>query len=123
MSYDGWPDLARECPCCGGPCSAIYKGYYKRLVFCPELEFTGQIAIRTAYCKKLKIRYALFPDFLIPRRRISKLSLTFLLESHKKHPNRPINAIDDLISGLDDEFYLPLSTAYVYLKLAALAPP
>lgn len=81
------------------------------------------MVIRTAFCKTLKTRYALFPDFLIPRRRVSRLTLESLLEKRRQYPNRLIDAIADLLVGLDDEFYLPLSTAYVYIKLITLPPP
>jgi hypothetical protein len=123
MTYDGWPNLVEKCLNCGRPNCAIYKGYYKRFLFCPELEFRGVVIIRTALCKNKKVRYALMPEFILPRRRISRLSLELLVEKRAKYPNRLIDAIDELLEGLEEEFYLPISTAYVYIKLFVPDPP
>lgn len=92
-------------------------------MFCPEIEVFGEIVIRTAFCKRLKTRYALFPDFLIPGRRISRLSLESLQACRRSHPHCLRDAIDELLEGLDEEFYLPLSTSYVYIKLVITSPP
>ena len=112
MRYDDWPNLAQLCPRCGGAACAVYRGYYTRLVFCPEMDFFGQLVIRTGYCKAKRQRFALLPDFLIPRRRISRLSHEALTAAFRLHPGRLTDAIDELIAGLGDEFYLPRSTAH-----------
>ena len=123
MSYDKWPNLKNACMLCGAPECAIYRGYYSRFMFCAELEFVGKVVIRIAFCKTLQKKYVLFPDFLIPKRRISRLSLEALQALRLTHPYRLRDAIDELLHGLDDEFYLPLSTSYVYIKLSIAAPP
>lgn len=74
MQYDAWPNLSALCPCCGGVACAIYRGYYTRFLFCPEMEFVGRLVIRTGYCRKTGRRFALMPDFLFSRLRISRLS-------------------------------------------------
>ncbi|NJL26306.1 MAG: hypothetical protein HC902_14935 [Calothrix sp. SM1_5_4] len=38
MAYDGWPDVRGGCPVCKAAGCATYRGYYVRLMFCPELE-------------------------------------------------------------------------------------
>jgi hypothetical protein len=123
MQYDDWPNLAGLCPCCGGADCAIYRGYYTRFVFCPEMEFVGRLAIRTGFCRRLGRRFALLPDFLVPRRRISRLSHQALCEAALLHQERLLLAIDELIAGLGDEFYLPRSTAHSYLNAKFVAPP
>ena len=123
MRYDSWPNLTLRCPRCGGVDCAVYRGYYTRLVFCPEMEFFGRLVIRTGYCKTKKLRFALLPDFLIPRRRISRLSHEALTAAFLLHSERLTNAIDELIAGLGDEFYLPRSTAHSYLNPKFVVPP
>ncbi|CAN5580965.1 hypothetical protein BH10PLA2_BH10PLA2_28670 [soil metagenome] len=123
MQYGNWPILAGHCPCCGQAGCAIYRGYYTRFVFCPEMEFVGRLAIRTGFCRRLRRRFALLPDFLIPRRRISRLSYQALREAALLHQERLLPAIDELIAGLGEEFYLPRSTAHSYLNAKFVAPP
>jgi hypothetical protein len=123
MEYENWPDLARQCPLCEGGGCAIYRGYYTRFVFCSEMEFFGRVAIRTGYCKRWGGRFTLFPDFLIRYLRISLLGYLALLESFKLHRNHLKSAIDECLTGLPDEFYLPISTAHFYLKLKITVPP
>lgn len=124
MRYPGWPHLILCCPRCGRGSCAIYRGYYTRLVFCPEMEFFGRLAIRTGYCKTEDERFALLPDFLIPRRRISRLSQEALTQAYLRfRSNRLTGAIDELVAGLGDEFYLPRSTAHSYLHPKFAVPP
>ena len=90
---------------------------------CPEMEFLGQLVIRVGLCRKLNRRFALIPDFVIPRRRISRLGLARLNEHRGQRRGALIAAIDECMEGLGDEFYLPRSTAAGYLTLAVRAPP
>jgi hypothetical protein len=87
------------------------------------MEFFGRVVIRTAECRRRRKRYALLPDFLIRRHRISRLSQEALVRGWKAVSGDLKAAIDELIVGLPEEFYLPLSTSYTYLKLKILAPP
>ncbi len=122
MKYDAWPDLSAHCPCCGGKRCAVYRGYYVRYLFCPEMEFVGRLAVRTGFCSRRHRRFALLPDFLFHRRRISRLSRESLRDAFVRHAHLP-RAIDELIAGLGDEFYLPRSTAHSYLHPSFAVPP
>ena len=87
------------------------------------MEYSGPLVIRTGYCRRHDRRFALLPDFVIYRRRISRLSLDRLLERRRRSPARLQAVIDDWTAGLHEEFYVPCSTAWTYLKLAAILPP
>ena len=123
MRYGGWQTLSALCPCCSGVGCAIYRGYYTRFLFCPEMEFVGRLVIRTGYCRKQRRRFALLPDFLFPRRRISRLSQHALQDAFRLHSARMSQAIDELVANLGDEFYLPRSTAHAYLNPKFMVPP
>jgi hypothetical protein len=123
MRYDSWPDLAQACPLCGAPGCATYRGYYTRLLFCPEMEFCGRIAVRTGFCRRESRRFALLPDFVIRYRRISRLSLARFHECYRGAGGRILPAIDEWTDGLGEEFYVPLSSAHGYLTLRITAPP
>ncbi len=122
MLFDSWPDIRAVCPICSQTGCAVFRGYYSRFLFCSELEFVGRLAIRTGYCKCKKIRFSLCPDFIFPGRRISRFSLHRLREAKSKQTSL-CSAIDDLISDLGEEFYLPISTAHSYLRLQFDHPP
>lgn len=121
MQYP-FPALAPQCPLCGRPSCAVYRGYYERLLLCPEMEFFARLVVRTAYCKSLKIRFTLLPDFVIPRRRLSRLGVTRLREAVQKAAHLK-DALDDWLESLPDEFYLPVSTAHAYLSPRIGVPP
>ena len=123
MAYECWPNLARNCPLCGGSACAIYRGYYTRYLFCAEMEFIGRVVIRTGYCKRFKKRFALMPDFVTRYRRISRLSLARFHECYRGESGRILPAIDALTEGLGEEFCIALSTAYAYLALQTAVPP
>jgi hypothetical protein len=123
MAYDGWPDIQQDCPVCGKAECATFRGYYQRFMYCPELEVLGLIVIRTGYCRRQRFRFSLLPDFLIPHRRISRFSLNCFREARLKHGATIFTAIDDLVHGLNEEFDLPVSTAYSYQKLYLSQPP
>lgn len=114
--------IQASCPVCGFAGCAVYRGYYTRFVFCTELEFAALLAIRTGYCKVKKIRFSLVPDFLFRRRRISRFSVERLREARVGSPTI-LHAIDDLTADLGEEFFLPVSTAHVYLVLNFDRPP
>ena len=122
MDYP-FPDLSKHCPVCERPKCAIYRGYFRRFLLCPEMEFVGWVIIRTGWCKSLNRRFALIPDFLMPRCKISRLGHLLLQELHLKSDRGLYAAIDDCLEGLGDEFYLPRSTVSACLRRCARAPP
>ena len=122
MPYDSWPIIRDSCPICEAANCAIYRGYYSRFLFCSELEFTGRIVMRTGFCKSTQTRFSLMPEFILPRRRISLFSLQRLQEARSTHTTL-LAAIDELTSDLDEEFFLPVSTAHSYLKIDVAKPP
>jgi hypothetical protein len=87
------------------------------------MAFVGRLAVRTGFCRHKHQRFALLPDFLFPRRRISRLSHHALTEASSLHASNLAAAIDDLIAGLGDQFYLPRSTAHSYLHPKLAVPP
>ena len=123
MVYEAWPDLSARCLLCHTADCAIYRGYYTRYLFCPEMEFLGLLVIRTAYCKKFDVRFTLLPDFVIRYRRISRLSLERFYECFQSAGSDLKSAIDKLTEGLSEEFYLPLSTAHAYVLSKTAVPP
>jgi hypothetical protein len=90
---------------------------------CPEMEFNGWVAIHTGLCRRGKTRFALIPDFLIPRRKVSRLGHERLSELYGLSRGDIFTAIDSLLEGLDDEYYLPRSTAMACIATQARAPP
>ncbi len=62
-----FPDIYSSCPICKRSACAIWKGYYLRRFFDPELNFDGQVIIRKAICRTKKINLSYLPDFMIPR--------------------------------------------------------
>jgi hypothetical protein len=60
---------------------------------------------------------------MIRRRRLSRFSHSELGENFRRRQGRLQEAVDDLVAGLGEEFYLPLSTAYQYLQLKNAVPP
>jgi hypothetical protein len=122
MLYTEWPAIALSCPICGLGGCAIYRGYYSRFLFCTELEFIGRLVIRTGFCKSTKVRFGFIPEFVIRRRRISRYSVERLREARRLGPTM-LHAIDALVADLDEEFFLPLSTAHSYLQSRLDRPP
>lgn len=122
MLFDEWPRLSEGCPICSGVQCAIYKGYYIRLMYCPELEYVGPVVIRTGMCKSQRTCFSFLPDFLFRFKRISKFSFQSLHECYREQKGRLQSCIDILLEGLGEEFYLPLATAYVYLQYQFLPP-
>ncbi len=94
------------------------------MFICPEMEFHGWLAIRTGYCKVKRRRFALIPDFIVPRLRISRLGLVRLLDCYRASGGQWLSALGQWTDGLnDEEFTVPRSTARSYLSRAALMPP
>jgi hypothetical protein len=92
-------------------------------MLCPEMEFIGWVAIRMGYCRNKKCGFALIPDFLIPRRRISRLGHQLLKHYYQRNGQDLQCAIDDWLEGLGDEFYLPRSSAAFAIRYSIRPPP
>lgn len=122
MEFEGWPDISQVCPICERSLCAVYRGYYTRFLFCTELEFVGRIVVRTGYCKAKKLRFTLLPDFITYRRRMSFFTISRLNEARRRHKTLSA-AIDEINSDLDEEFYLPMSSASLALKFTHQKPP
>ncbi len=124
MVFASWPKIHEQCPLCGEASCATYRGYYKRFMFCTELEVFGLVTIRTAFCRCARTRISFLPDFLIRYRRISKFSFQSFGEAFSKGSGiRMLEVIDDMTGDLGEEFYFPLSTAYNYKNLYLSQPP
>lgn len=124
MIFDAWPNIRLDCPICHQAGCAVYRGYYQRLMACPELEVPpSPVAIRTGFCRRRHVRFSLLPDFLLRYRRLSRFSIARLIEERRRQGARIQDVIDALTADLGEEFYLPLSTAYAYLKLYLAQPP
>jgi hypothetical protein len=113
-----FPAIAIACPVCGKPCGAIYKGYYRRWVICPWALFIGFIAIRTAYCKHERRRFALFPNFLIPFRSFSREAFSRLWNIWREDQTaRLIDSVDEWFHDFEREVYFAASSIHSQLRL------
>jgi hypothetical protein len=123
MSYC-WPNLRDQCLLCGiAGCRANYRGYYRRILFCPEMEFLGSLVIRTAYCPSQRVRYSLSPDFTLLRVKVSRISLIQFLQIFARLLGNLSAAIDEWTQDLGEEFYVPLSTARFWISQKIPVPP
>jgi hypothetical protein len=113
-----YPDIHQRCPVCQGPFCAQWKGYYTRLLNDIGSRFLGYIAIRYGRCRREREIFSYLPDFLLPYRRLSKMSLVALIEGWKKH-GRMRAAIDEVCNGVPEQFDIALSTAYSYFEYGA----
>ena len=112
-----FPMIVGACPVCGRACGAIYRGYYRRWVICPQAVFIGWVAIRTAWCKHERRRFALFPEFLIPFRSFSREALLRLWQAWREKPSELMNSVDRWFHDSDREIYLSMATLYSQLRL------
>ena len=114
MQY-GFPAIATACPVCGRACGAVYRGYYRRWVVCPESRFMGFLAIRTGFCKARRRRFALFPSFLVPFRGFSRAAMLMVWQTWKSDAGKLQESVDAWVFGVGREVYLSLSTIYSQL--------
>jgi hypothetical protein len=112
-----FPAIAGACPVCGTACGAIYRGYYRRWVICPRALFIGWVAIRTAFCKHHRRRFALFPEFLIPFRCFSRAAFLRLWQEWREKPAELTDSVDRWFHELKQEVYLSAVTLYSQLRL------
>lgn len=111
-----FPVISTACLVCGGPCGAIFRGYYRRWAIVPEIPFHGWVAIRTALCRRLGVRYAVFPAFLVPLRPFSREGFGRLADAWREHRGRLALEVDRWWVGLEREVYLAASTLYSQLR-------
>ena len=112
-----FPEIASACPICGRACGAIYRGYYRRWVICPLALFIGFVAIRTAFCKHERRRFALFPNFLIPFRSFSREAFGRIWKLWREQSRGLMGSVDQWFHSLEQEVYLSASTIYSQLRL------
>jgi hypothetical protein len=111
-----FPGIATSCLLCGGPCGAIYRGYYRRRAIVPEGPFEGAVAIRTAFCRRLGVRYAVFPSFLVPFRPFSREGFRRLVEAWRRRQGSLTESVDAWWAEIEREVYLAVSTLYAQLR-------
>lgn len=111
-----FPLIAGECPVCGRACGAIYRGYYRRWVVCPTLLFIGWVAVRTAFCKHHKHRFALFPNWLIPFRSFSREAFLKLWIKWREKPSELIDSVDRWFDDFEREVYISGATLHSQLR-------
>lgn len=111
-----FPGIASDCPLCHRACGAIYRGYYRRWGVVPEAPLIGWIAIRTAYCRYHRCRFALFPEFLVPFRAFSRQAFCWLVLAWRQRGVDMVGVVDTWFAALDQEVYLAVSTLYSQLR-------
>jgi hypothetical protein len=117
-----FPNVSKHCPLCGEVKCARWKGYFVRNWMCGELGCAGAIAIHVGHCVRGKKDFSCIPDFLVPRHKLSRLSLKKFVQVFIQTGNIK-TSIDDLVSKIPlDDFTVALSSAYewVYQTVRAL---
>jgi hypothetical protein len=112
MLYD-FPNVQVKCLLCDRPNCARWKGYYTRRLDCPELKFSGEIAVHVGHCSSGRQDFSYFPSFLIPFRRASRAGLKGYY-ARWRSGGIVRDAIDCFIDPIVD-FTLARSTAYSWL--------
>ena len=115
-----FPEIARACPVCSGPCGAIYRGYYRRGMICPAALFIGFVAVRTGFCKATSRRFALFPEFLIPFRSFTRTAFAWLWRAWRESSSELGATVDRWFDQLDRETSLSISTLDSQLRFILL---
>ena len=63
MEY-AFPEIKEACPVCGETDCAQWRGYYRRFIFCTEMEELKGIFIHVGRCRKTKESFTATPSFL-----------------------------------------------------------
>lgn len=63
MEY-GFPEIREACPICRARDCAQWRGYYRRLIFCTEMEELRKIFIRIGRCRSTGESFRAEPSFL-----------------------------------------------------------
>lgn len=113
MKYP-FPAVGARCLLCGAKGCSRWKGYYVRQVVCTLMQYTGPMTIHLAQCRSRGVDYTYWPDILVPYLRPTIPTLKTLYSTWSKE--RSIHAaVDEVVGCIDQEFILPLSTAYLWL--------
>ena len=107
-----FPSLWQRCLLCGHCGCARWKGYFVRWFICGVIDFDGLIAIHVGHCRRLGCGFCYFPDFLIPGRRLSRLSHEKFIADFQRTKTIQ-ESIDELVGGFVlSDFTMALSSAY-----------
>lgn len=106
-----FPEINKSCPVCRRAGCAKWHGYYYRNLMCVVLLYFDKVAIRRVYCSSTNKTSALIPDFIIPYRLISKISIIALLTNWFKSKSIS-NTVEKLFTEMDDHFQVGLSVIY-----------
>ncbi len=111
MDYP-FPNVQKQCPYCSAPDCARWKGYFRRTLVCSALGFEGKIAIHIGQCRTRGCDFSYWPDFLIPRRRLSRWTLQWFYETWADLSCQVKGTIDVFLDKVETVETLALSTAY-----------
>lgn len=59
-----FPLIRGACPICQAPDCAQWRGYYRRLLFCTEMEVLARIYVRVGRCRATRKAFSAGPTFL-----------------------------------------------------------
>ena len=113
MQYP-FPNVALKCLLCGEAGCSRWKGYYDRRVICVLMSYAGPIAIHLAQCRNRGVDYTYWPDVLIPFHQPSIPTLKVFFDKWKSDDSIRL-AIDEIVGQIDQEIFIPISVAYVWL--------
>ena len=109
-----FPQIASYCPVCQLQGCAKWKAYYSRKVYLSEQDYEGDLAIRYGTCKRAKVDFSFLPDFLIPWRKVGRITMTTIVREWQEGRNTEI-VISKAAGGSMSR--LPKSTIYEYLNV------
>jgi hypothetical protein len=59
-----FPGIKEACPICGDADCAQWRGYYRRFIFCTEMEELKRIFLHVGRCQKTRESFLAYPSFL-----------------------------------------------------------
>ncbi len=59
-----FPEIRKACPVCQAPDCARWRGYYRRFIFCTEMEEIRRIFLRVGRCQATGESFRAVPSFL-----------------------------------------------------------
>lgn len=110
-----FPNVGARCLLCGNAGCSRWKGYYVRNVICTLMKYAGPIAVHLAECRTRGVDYTYWPEVLIPFRRPTIPTLHLFYETWTRRGFSIAAAIDEVVSAIEQEIFIPLSVAYVWL--------
>lgn len=111
-----FPNVTEKCLLCGNRGCSRWKGYYSRQVVCTLLGYAGPIAIHLAQCKTRRMDYSYWPDILVPFLEPSLETLEVFYSAWVLSGHSVQAAIDEVVGKFDEDYFIPLSVAYLWLK-------